>query len=96
VSAAPQSPQKSSPGSLLAPHLAQAIANFEPQPLQNRRPARLSTPHLEQRIGSPIDKAFGTHLSPDTDRDQRAVQRCAASVSSSYLASTKKAIIALP
>src|SRR5215472_17856892 len=46
----PHSPQKSSPGSLDAPHFGQRRASGPPHFAQNLRSARLSLPHLEQRI----------------------------------------------
>src|SRR5215471_15486973 len=46
----PHSPQKSSPGSLDAPHFGQRRASGPPHFAQNLRPTRLSRPHLEQRI----------------------------------------------
>src|SRR4029077_3008569 len=52
VSDAPQSPQKSSPGSFGAPHFAQERANAPPHFEQNLRPSRLSVPHFAQRTST--------------------------------------------
>jgi hypothetical protein len=49
----PHSPQKSSPGSLAAPHFGQGRASGVPHFAQNLRPCRLSLPHIEQRISCP-------------------------------------------
>jgi hypothetical protein len=54
VSDAPQSPQKSSPGSFGAPHLGQERASAPPHFEQNLRPSRLSEPHFAQRTATLI------------------------------------------
>src|SRR5215469_10808479 len=64
TSAAPQSPQNLSAGSLAVPHLGQARTNFEPHAPQKRLPSRLSTPHLEQRIDSPVSHPIRPPFSP--------------------------------
>src|SRR5713101_3185224 len=67
VSDAPQSPQKSSPGSFGAPHFAQERASAPPHFEQNLRPSRLSVPHFAQRtstlIAGPALSASGAGFS---------------------------------
>jgi hypothetical protein len=47
-SAPPHSPQKRSPGSFAAPHVAHSTAKGAPQCAQNRLPSRFSPPHASQ------------------------------------------------
>jgi hypothetical protein len=67
VSDAPQSPQKSSPGSFAAPHFGQERASAPPHFEQNLRPSRLSVPHFAQRtatlIAGPALSVSGTGFS---------------------------------
>src|SRR5215471_7947857 len=62
----PHSPQKSSPGSLDAPHFGQRRASGPPHFAQNLRPSLLSLPHLEQRINSPF-RLKSAHLQTTSD-----------------------------
>ena len=67
VSDAPQSPQKSSPGSFAAPHCGQERASAPPHFEQNLRPSRLSVPHFAQHtatlIAGPALSVSGTGFS---------------------------------
>jgi hypothetical protein len=67
VSDAPQSPQKSSPGSFEAPHRGHWRASVTPHFEQNLRPSRLSVPHFAQRtstlIAGPALSVSGTGFS---------------------------------
>src|SRR5713101_6378622 len=58
ATAAPHSPQKSSPGSFEAPHRGHWRASATPHFEQNFRPSRLSVPHFEQRMLAPATVAI--------------------------------------